>query len=81
MKTAVEEIAKEPPTEFAKTYSIYFCLRAMDKQSCLASVTTNDYIEADSMNFSYYDLSRLGVSISLVFSSISTKVNVPCSDV
>ncbi|CAI8026599.1 hypothetical protein GBAR_LOCUS15270 [Geodia barretti] len=48
-----------------------FCLRVVGSEFCLASLGTN-YVQDDSMTFSSYDLSRLGISNPLVFSSIST---------
>ena len=51
-----------------------FCLRAVGNDSCLANVTTNA-VQDDSMTFSSYDLSRLGISNPLVFSSIDTNVS------
>jgi hypothetical protein len=56
----------------------HFCLRVVGSQSCLASLGTN-YVQDDSMTFSSYDLSRLGISNPLVFSSISTSVSSACS--
>ena len=57
----------------------YFCVRAVSNTSCLASVITND-VQDDSIAFSSYDLSRLGISNPLRFSSISTTVIAPCND-
>ena len=50
----------------------YFCLRAVGNTSCLASVITND-VQDDSITFSSYDLSRLGISNPLSDASMASQ--------
>ena len=50
-----------------------FCLRRSGTLSCLATITTDELAE-DFISFSASDLSTLGISNPLTFSSISTSV-------
>ena len=58
-----------------------FCVRAAGNDTCLSPVLRTDDLDNDVITFSADDLSVLGISNPVQFSSISTDVRRGCGDV